>query len=109
MCSFRLPDFRGWRRGIQFRLDLLNQLIDTGECLRMNLGIADRSIHVHLHKLLARAVHQILHKGYRGIVATYDPMEQQFQFLIEVHRSLAMQAAEQGVSLNRLASAKLAS
>jgi len=27
----------------------------------------------------------------------------------EVHRSLAMQAAEQGVSLNRLASAKLAS
>jgi predicted HicB family RNase H-like nuclease len=25
----------------------------------------------------------------------------------EVHRSLAMQAAEQGVSLNRLASAKL--
>lgn len=27
----------------------------------------------------------------------------------EVHRSLAIQAAEQGVSLNRLASAKLAS
>ena len=27
----------------------------------------------------------------------------------EVHRALAMQAAEQGVSLNRLASAKLAS
>ena len=50
-------------------------------------------------------------KGIRNLVAevTGDMQAQGESVLIppEVHRALAMQAAEQGVSLNRLASAKL--
>lgn len=41
-------------------------------------------------------------KHYSGEFRVRIPLE------VQVHRTLAMQAAEQGISLNRLASAKLA-
>jgi len=66
----------------------------------------------HIRKVVAEVVKDMRSSG-EAVPAALAEKHYSGEFRVrippEVHRALATQAAEQGVSLNRLASAKLAS